>query len=450
MTLRIDSLQLINFRCFKEAALSLHPSLTVIVADNGMGKTALLDAIATAMAEYVDFLLDARHSTGILPSDVRSSDNDESPATLTLAAECAGDQVEWSLSRKSATSRRRRGTKQLAGAIHAAEMLRQDADARECSLPLFTYYQSTRFAQSTFFDQKYSSMRNPPDGRFDAFADYMTPLSSAAHFNEWYSARCRAMRNTMAHGGDHLKGALAELSSVRNAVRTVLEPTGWSEIDWDNDANCVVVEHTNRGRLPLSWLSSGIRSMVALTADLAHRCASLNPHLGDEAALKTSGTVLIDEVDLHLHPSWQQVVIELLQGAFAAMQFVVTTHSPQVLSTVFADSVRVVKHHRNDSYIEQPEYQTRGVESADVLARVMSVHPVPMVEQADWLSRFRIMIQRGDHQSPEATKLWHRLTEHFGTEHPVLDELSVMRRLRDFKTEHGLDDGPRGGGHAKA
>ena len=450
MTLRIDSLHMSNFRCFKEAALSLHPRLTVIVADNGMGKTALLDAIATAMAEYVDFLLDARYSTGILPSDVRRSGDDECPVILTLAAECAGKQVEWSLSRKSATSRRRRGSKQLAGAGDAAAILLQHAESREFSLPLFTYYQSTRFAQSTFFDQKYSSMRKPPDGRFDGFADYMTPLSSAAHFNEWYSARCRAMRNTMVHGGDHLKGALAELSSVRNAVRTVLEPTGWSEIDWDNEAGCVVVEHADRGRLPLSWLSSGIRSMVALTADLAHRCASLNPHLGDEAALKTPGTVLIDEVDLHLHPSWQQVVIERLQGTFATMQFVATTHSPQVLSTVFAESVRVVKHHRNDSYIERPEHQTRGVESADILARVMSVHPVPRVEQAEWLSTFRMMIQRGDHQAPEAAKLWQRLTEHFGTEHPVLDELSVLRRLRDFKTEHGLDDNPRGGGHAKA
>lgn len=450
MTLRIDSLQLSNFRCFREATLNLHPKLTVIVADNGMGKTALLDAIATTMAEYVDFLLDARHSTGILPSDVRSDGDDESPATLTLAAECAGEQVEWSLSRKSATSRRRRGAKQLAGASHAAALLLQHAESREFSLPLFTYYQSTRFAQSTFFDQKYAGMRNPPDGRFDGFVDYMTPLSSAAHFNEWYSARCRAIRNTMAHGGDHLKDALAELSSVRNAVKTVLEPTGWSEIDWDNDVGCVVVEHADRGRLPLSWLSSGIRSMVALTADLAHRCASLNPHLGDEAALKTPGTVLIDEVDLHLHPSWQQVVVERLQGAFAAMQFIATTHSPQVLSTVFAESVRVVKHDRNDSYIERPEHQTRGVESADVLARVMSVHPVPRVEQAEWLSTFRMMIQRGNHQTPEAAELWQRLAEHFGGEHPVLEELSVLRRLRDFKTEHGLDDNPRGGGHAKA
>lgn len=451
MTLRIDSLQLNNFRCFKEAALSLHPRLTVIVADNGMGKTALLDAIATAMAEYVDFLLDARHSTGILPSDVRSSGDDESPATLTLAAECVGEQVEWSLSRKSATSRRRRGAKQLAGASHAAKMLREDADARECSLPLFTYYQSTRFARSTFFDQRYSGMRNPPVGRFDAFTDYMTPLSSAAHFNEWYADRWRAMRDTkvLVHGGDHLKGMIDELTSVRSAVSTVLEPTGWSIIDWDKNSDCIAVEHQDGRRLPLSWLSSGIRSMVAMTADLAHRCVSLNPHLGDEAASQTPGTVLIDEVDLHLHPSWQQRVVELLQTAFRQMQLVLTTHSPQVLSTVDAESVRIVKHNDDNGYISVPEHQTRGVESADILARVMSVHPVPRVEQAEWLSTFRMMIQRGDHQTPEAAKLWHRLTEHFGTEHPVLEELSVLRRLRDFKAEHGLADDSPGASDAK-
>tara|TARA_R110002096_G_scaffold173781_9_gene349031 strand:- start:241769 stop:243103 length:1335 start_codon:yes stop_codon:yes gene_type:complete len=435
MTLRIKSLQLSNFRCFKEATLNLHPRLTVIVADNGMGKTALLDAIATAMAEYVDFLLDARYSTGILPSDVRSSGDDECPAMLILAAECDGKQVEWSLSRKSATSRRRRGTKQLAGAREAAAMLRQHADSEEFSLPLFTYYQSTRFAQSTFFDQKYAGMRNPPDGRFDGFTDYMTPLSSASHFNEWYADRWKAMRDTkvLVHGGDHLKGMIGELTSVRDAVSTVLKPTGWSIIDWDKDADCVVVEHVDGRRLPLSWLSSGIRSMVALTADLAHRCVSLNPHLGDEAASRTPGTVLIDEVDLHLHPSWQQRVVELLQSAFGALQLVLTTHSPQVLSTVHAESVRIVKHHADESYINTPEYQTRGVESTDVLSQIMGVDPIPQVEEARDLQIFRAMIEDGVAGSDAGLQLRERLLKHFGEVHPLMLDCGRLERFVAFK-----------------
>ena len=69
-----------------------------------------------------------------------------------------------------------------------------------------------------------------------------------------------------------------------------------------------------------------------MIADIAYRCVSLNGHLGKEAALKSKGLVMIDEIDMHLHPEWQQVVISSLEKAFANIQFILTTHSPQVLT----------------------------------------------------------------------------------------------------------------------
>lgn len=442
MTLRVDTLQLSNFRCFREATLNLHPRLTVIVADNGMGKTALLDALATGIAEFVDALLGVRHSRGILPGDVRTTVNGTEPSSVAITAECDGNEINWTLRRKSAVSRMRRSSKLLAEVRDAADACRQQGEVPNSTLPLFIYYQSTRFAKSTFFEQKYAGMKQPPEGRYDGFTDYLAPLSNAAHFNDWYAARWRAVRNTTAHGGGHLGEALAELSSVRNAVRTVLEPTGWSEIDWDDRAGCVVVEHADRGRLPLSWLSSGIRSMVALTADLAHRCASLNPHLRDEAPSATPGIVLIDEVDLHLHPSWQQRVVELLQSAFAELQLVLTTHSPQVLSTVHAESVRIVKHVAEESFISTPEFQTRGVESADVLAQIMGVDPIPQVPEAQGLQRFRGMIEDGIANTEHGEVLRHDLLMHFGEEHPLILDCARLERFVAFKRRQKSEGSP--------
>src|SRR5262249_37770750 len=163
-------------------------------------------------------------------------------------------------------------------------------------------------------------------------------------------------------------------------------PTGWGNIDWDQDQGCVVAEHGSHGRLPLVALSSGVRNMVALTADLAHRCARLNPALGEDAARDTPGVVLIDEVDLHLHPTWQQKVVALFQNAFPRIQLIVSTHSPQVLSTVNVDSIRLIKLRDGHGQVETPQFQTKGVESADVLAAIMGVDPIPTVEEAKWLS----------------------------------------------------------------
>ena len=77
----------------------------------------------------------------------------------------------------------------------------------------------------------------------------------------------------------------------------------------------------------ISILSDGVRNMIALVADIARRCASLNPHLNEAAARLTPGVLLIDEVDMHLHPRWQQLVVGLLQNAFPAMQMILSTHS---------------------------------------------------------------------------------------------------------------------------
>jgi len=452
MTLHAQSLQLTNFRCFREATLALHPRLTVIVADNGMGKTALLDAIAIGMAEYVDPFLDVRTSRGLLASDVRAAKDGGGSAQLSMTVEFDGRPVGWSVSRKSAKAAMRRGLKRLAAVRDVASRQRKSADGTDLTLPLFVFYQSSRFAHSTYFGQKFATTKKLLPGRLAGFADYLTPLSDAARFNDWYAARQQAVRGRTdaGIGLGHDPLALGHLSAVRNAVKTVLEPTGWSMIDWDDERRGVVVEHAERGRLPLSWLSSGIRSMIALVADLAYRCACLNPQLGQEAATSTPGLALIDEIDLHLHPSWQQRVVERLQSAFGSMQFVLTTHSPQVLSTVYVDAVRVVQHYENGSTVTLPTLQTRGIESADILAKIMSVHPVPAVPESQWLSDYRALVQSGQHGSANGLALWSKLVEHFGATHPVLDDIAVVRRLQEFKQAHGLVNGHQGGTDAQA
>lgn len=435
MTLRAEKLHLKNFRCFRDATLDLHPKLTMIVADNGMGKTALLDAIAIGMAEFVDALVGARTSRGLLPSDVRTSIDGKEPTSLTVTAVFDGQAAQWTLTRRSSQSPMRRGTTKLAPVIGAAARFRDMADKTEATLPLIVFYQSSRFAHSSYFEDRFARMRKPPLGRLVGFAEYLTPLSDASRFNQWYETQWRGVHGRAADGRGMGTDPLAgpQLSAVRSAVAAVLKPTGWSLIDWDDERRCVIVEHKKRGKLPLSWLSSGIRSMIALVADLAYRCACLNPGLRGEAARKTPGLVLIDEVDLHLHPSWQQRVVDLLQAAFPSMQFVLTTHSPQVLSTVHARSVRVVHHHDGESSVEPATFQTRGVESADVLANIMRVDPLPKVKEAVDLHRYRSMIEGGTSDSRDGVSLRQALVKHFGEQHPLMLDCARLERFVAFK-----------------
>ncbi|MBK9366827.1 MAG: AAA family ATPase [Deltaproteobacteria bacterium] len=130
--------------------------------------------------------------------------------------------------------------------------------------------------------------------------------------------------------------------------------------------------------LPLTLLSDGQRGLMALAADIAWRAVQLNPAWGREAPKKVEGVVLIDEIDLHLHPRWQRSAVRNLITAFPRLQFVITTHSPQVLGEAQPEWVRVL---REDGSVGTVEH-LYGKDSNTVLRDVMGAAPrAPDVEE---------------------------------------------------------------------
>jgi predicted ATP-binding protein involved in virulence len=140
------------------------------------------------------------------------------------------------------------------------------------------------------------------------------------------------------------------------------DSTGWCDIEYSvSQQQQLVMSHPEHGSLPLSMLSDGLRNMVVMVSDIAFRCIKLNPHLGEHAAMKTEGVVMIDEVDMFLHPSWQQTVIGSLRSAFPKIQFIVTTHSPQVLSTVPKECIRILGlNSQGDDIASDADLKTLG------------------------------------------------------------------------------------------
>jgi hypothetical protein len=115
-----------------------------------------------------------------------------------------------------------------------------------------------------------------------------------------------------------------------------------------------------------SNLSDGQRIMLTLIGDLVRRIVMLNPHLGDRALLETPGVVLIDELDLHLHPKWQRRVIHDLKKTFPCLQFVATTHSPQLVGEALPEEIRILEN----GGVFRPK-RSFGVDSSEILEEVM-------------------------------------------------------------------------------
>jgi predicted ATP-binding protein involved in virulence len=442
--IRLLNLQLSNFRCFAEASVPFNDKITVLVADNGHGKTAVSDAIAIVLAQFIDELTKVKQSSGIAESDVRrASDHSAVPITptkLVATVDAGGTSLTWTTERKRIDQTPRQSPKNVAGLLSFLNNIR-DPNLLEKSLlpdqmlPVVAYYRSNRFSLNSYFAEAERRKIKPLDGRFAGYTTYLEPLSTSLHFNKWYREMVAAVKSHVVTGAVRTDSSLQLLTAVNVAVDHVLGPTGWHHIDWDESRQTLIAHHDKFGLMPIGFLSAGIRTMLALTADLAHRCAILNPGLGNDAAALTPGIVLIDEVELHLHPAWQQLVVELLQHTFQSIQFILTTHSPQVLSTVTSNSIRVLKLHDGIGVVETPPFQTRGVESANVLSAIMGVDPVPLVPEAQWLSDYRAMIEQNRHEEAEAEKLRQLLVAHFGEQHPLMLDCDRLIRFTRFKAK---------------
>ena len=175
--------------------------------------------------------------------------------------------------------------------------------------------------------------------------------------------------------------------------------------------------------------------MLALAADLARRMAQGNPHLDDP--LLSEAVVLIDEVELHLHPSWQQRILADLGATFPNTQFIVSTHSPQVLTTVKPEHIFELRRYGGGIVAEPASAPTYGAEAGDVLATVMGVEERPGGNEfVKTLARYTDLVSDGKGKSGSAARL-RRSLEGLSPRDPALDRADIEIRRRELLERMG-------------
>lgn len=471
--MRIDRIEIKNFRCFAETQIAFDPKLTVFVAHNGQGKSALLDAIKVVLWPYVagfDLGSTTNDATGIQIDDVRrvrirahhmewqgpsiieAKGHIAVPSAMRQLKLTTETHLPWIESRIRTSVHKNAKTKTIR--LSTQQTLEQCAKALQAQvfansglqddLPILAYYGAERgklpAATNGISGESYS--------RTFAYRNCLDPSVSYSHFANWFTLAFVAMRNAQLRNLERQvspdtklpEDLTAPINVVRQAVNQILEKrTGWKQLSYSAEHQQLVLEHDDHGELKVSQLSDGIRNMLAMVGDIAYRCYKLNAHYGDEAARKTAGIVMIDEVDLHLHPEWQQTVLADLQAAFPQIQFITTTHSPQVLSTVEARCIRQLESELDDvsgqaqTVVRNVNVQTQGIPSSAVLAEVMGVNPVPDVAAARQLERYHAMISQGRHESLEGQELRNQLDAHFGLQHPLILDCDRAIRFHAFK-----------------
>ncbi|WP_414692148.1 AAA family ATPase [Pectobacterium polaris] len=214
-----------------------------------------------------------------------------------------------------------------------------------------------------------------------------------------------------------------------------------TSLEFDKNSNDVVVHWKNEKnesvKLTLEQLSEGYRNMVALTIDLVRRAYLLNPT--SSSPLAVNGIVLIDEIELHLHPRWQQKILNDLTHLFKRIQFIVTTHSPQVLTTVKADSIRIVSADAIEAKLVKGT-STYGSESSRMLEDVLggSIRPQHL-EIVKKLNRYTKLVEADQWDTDEALELKKVLYQWGGQTEAELQRLETDIRIREFERDNEND-----------
>lgn len=440
----IERIELRNYRCFARLDVSMDSELTVLIARNGSGKTSVMDAIAIAFGTFVGSFL-AGTGIGANQRDVRvrltnpalREMEPQYPLNLAAVGTVNGRQIEWSRSvnsPKSGTTIKDAKPLTLIG----EGLQRAVTDNEAVVLPVLAYYGTGRlWKQKKVTEKKVFSSEFL--SRTSGYQDCLDPASSYKFFVDWfrYAANANAEALNMQREQNVLQEELVEsayaglIAAVRGAVDECLKSSGWQNLRYSFTHQSVVMDHPAHGILEVGQLSDGVRNMIALVADVAYRMVRLNSHFGADAAKRTPGIVMIDEVDMHLHPEWQQQVLASLRRAFPSIQLIVTTHSPQVLSTVRKEHIRVLSVNVDgDTVASEPLARTYGRSNADVLQGTMGVTPEPVTEGSGLLKRYLNLVEQSALDDPDISRWREELIEIFGDDHPSLIRAEMVVRRR--------------------
>ncbi|MDX9723416.1 MAG: AAA family ATPase [Myxococcota bacterium] len=459
--MKLTKLELTNFRCFESFSLPLDPHLNVIVGANGAGKSTLLDAIAAALYEIVaankrgGSRQRAAQSASLRPTDLRlihRGDGSDTPASFVRFRATAtdfypldrfpdktptGDPValEWtqhiSYEPLDGFQYQGRTTTRLAPIYDYFRALWRELGRSSpqalIPLPMVAYYRASRRFDG---QPELGRVLELALAREDAFTHALDAGNADyAAMAQWFYLRENAELRTGAAG----EGSFNDLRAMRQVLTHMVD--GLRRVFFDGMPPRLKVELApapGEGAriLELAQLSDGYRNLIALVLDFARRLAQANPRWPNP--LDAPGILLVDELELHLHPSWQQTVIPRLRAAFPNTQLIVATHSPAVISTIRRENLLLLgSDHRLEAL--PADVGTYGADNSRVLAEVFGTHPrPPNVETVRQLDDYLALIEERKERSERALALRAQLDKALGSSEPMLRRADARIHQLEF------------------
>lgn len=434
----LEKLKLHNFRCYEKLEIDFNRQLTVLVGKNGSGKTTVLEAIAIALGTwFVGFnIVNAKginKRTDPLRKAYQIGATDDVQTQFPVEIEAWGkieeskDQIlHWK--RELYTPTGTMTTKDAKEIVeYAAEYQKAISEGRtDIYLPMVAYYGTGRLWD--YHRQKRTDVFKV-SSRTNGYIDCLDGTANVKLMMDWFQIMTI---NKYQRQEENLESN-PELDTVYLAMEKCLTNlSGYSDVKIRYNMGTQELDvyyseqDKQRMRIPLNQLSDGYKGMISLVADIAYRMATLNPQLGTEVLSKGDGVVLIDEVDLHLHPAWQQKVIDNLMNIFPKVQFIVSTHAPAIIGSVKTDKLRIL----SNKEVCMTANQVYGKDVNSVMKEIMGVNDRPDQFVELFEKFYRLLSEK---KYDEAGAVLDKLDEDRGYHDPEIAKCRVKLKLERMR-----------------
>jgi predicted ATP-binding protein involved in virulence len=382
----IDKIELENFRGFKKLTLTLPKDLAVFIGINGSGKSSILDAIAILLSQLTKQWTNStqrssKNTLELTEDDINVDDNLAAKITIFIKSELFPEAWDWSVS----IDRRSKKSKVIGV---PGSGIKYHLKKMNTSLPAIIYYQVNRIISGTnskTSSQKSSEQNSVNKNAYSSF--FANKMYDFKDFFLWFEEEENYENEIRLRQNSSYKNPSLEvirlvismfLNTSFNANFTNLRV---SRANTDRQLGFykiiqpyLSIEKDSK-ELKLEQLSDGEKTLLIIICDIARRLAMLNNQVEDPQQIRQGkGIVLIDEIDLHLHPKWQRQVIPSLIKTFPNCQFIVTTHSPQVLSKINKENIFILE----DYQVVEKTPHSYGRDSNSILYELMGVEERPV------------------------------------------------------------------------
>jgi predicted ATP-binding protein involved in virulence len=429
--MKISKLKIENFRNIGPLqSFELNPHFTTIIGVNGRGKSTILSAMRIACGSYLLGIVPAK-KRHIHPSEIRLEDKGKhltQQRPVVIAAEGNFDEVNETVYWQRQIPENSNSTTSNEAEVGAVRKLARDKyekvvidDRSHIAFPIIAFFGTSRAHGA-------GRVRSTRIGREifkEGYQDWYEMKSSTYSYEDWLTSYEVLKKERKEF--PQTKDAFIEAIRTANPYITKIKVVGgqlWLKVNIDGEESSL---------LPIEYLSDGIRFFTEMVAELAYRCVVLNGFLKNLCVKESKGVVMIDELDLHLHPNWQRHVVKDLKEAFPNLQFVVTTHSPFIVQSMKSEELIIL----DKDIVKDGDPFRKSIE--EVSAAEMGVDDVPrskeFLEMQQVAEEYFSLISAGKNsenhdRTRELRSKLNDLEEIFGEDPAFVAALKVERTIR--------------------